>query len=108
MCARAAGLPPAAPDATITMVTDLGTLSPSYITFPEAEGNVMLRPSLTNGVPTPQVSRQPDTTPIAAIYARVSTTDQADKGYSLPTQLETCQAMAQQEGYTVPESHVFV
>src|SRR5262252_4774392 len=45
---------------------------------------------------------------IAAIYARVSTTDQADKGYSLPTQLEACQAMAQQEGYTVPESHVFV
>src|SRR5499427_9954879 len=45
---------------------------------------------------------------IAAIYARVSTTDQADKGYSLPTQLEACQAMAQQEGYIVPDTHVFV
>jgi site-specific DNA recombinase len=45
---------------------------------------------------------------MAAIYARVSTTDQADKGYSLPTQLEACQTMAQQEGYTVPDSHFFV
>ena len=44
----------------------------------------------------------------AAIYARVSTTDQADKGYSLPTQIDACQRLAQQEGYTVPESHVFV
>jgi site-specific DNA recombinase len=46
--------------------------------------------------------------PIAAVYARVSTTDQADRGYSLPTQVEACQAMAQQEGYTVPESYTFV
>ena len=45
---------------------------------------------------------------IAAIYTRVSTTEQADKGYSLPTQLDACQALARQEGYTVPESHVFV
>ena len=45
---------------------------------------------------------------LAAIYARVSTTDQADKGYSLPTQIEACQRLAQQEGYTVPESHIFV
>src|SRR6266567_4999279 len=45
---------------------------------------------------------------LAAIYARVSTTDQADKGYSLPTQLEACQAMARQEGYAVPDTHVFV
>jgi site-specific DNA recombinase len=45
---------------------------------------------------------------IAAIYARVSTKDQADKGYSLPTQIEACRALAQREGYTVPESHVFV
>src|SRR5438309_305251 len=45
---------------------------------------------------------------IAAIYARVSTTDQADKGYSLPTQIEACQRFAQQKGYTVPESHIFV
>ena len=44
----------------------------------------------------------------AAIYARVSTTDQADKGYSLPTQIDACQRLAHQEGYTVPESHLFV
>src|SRR5215471_2732795 len=51
----------------------------------------------------------PSTAPrLAAIYARVSTADQADKGYSLPTQIEACQAMAQQEGYTVPNTHVFV
>ena len=46
---------------------------------------------LANGLPTQQVSRQTDTPQLAAIYARVSTTEQADKGYSLPTQLEACQ-----------------
>src|SRR5262245_26127083 len=51
---------------------------------------------------------KPTTQKIAAIYARVSTKDQADRGYSLPTQLEACQTMAQQEGYTVPDTHVFV
>jgi site-specific DNA recombinase len=63
---------------------------------------------LANGIPTQQGSRQTDTPKIAAIYARVSTTDQADKGYSLPTQIDACQRLAQQYGYTVPESHVFV
>jgi len=38
----------------------------------------------------------------------VSTTDQADKGYSLPTQIEACRSLAQHEGYTVQESHIFV
>jgi site-specific DNA recombinase len=38
---------------------------------------------------------------LAAIYARVSTTDQADKGYSLPTQIEACREFARREGYTV-------
>ena len=45
---------------------------------------------------------------IAAIYARVSTTEQADKGYSLPTQIEACLAWADREGYAVPESHRYV
>ena len=63
---------------------------------------------LANGTPAQQASRQADTQKIAAIYARVSTTDQADKGYSLPTQIEACLALAQQEAYTVPETHIFV
>jgi site-specific DNA recombinase len=50
----------------------------------------------------------PVTQRIAAIYARVSTTDQADKGYSLPTQIEACLAWADREGYAVPESHRYV
>lgn len=36
----------------------------------------------------------------AAIYSRVSTDEQA-KGYSLKTQIEACQAYAQERGYTV-------
>ena len=71
----------------------------------------MSKPIVTNGK-TPQQAPTPHALHtagrLAAIYARVSTTEQADKGYSLPTQLEACQAMARQEGYTVPESHVFV
>src|SRR5262249_38715835 len=46
--------------------------------------------------------------PLGTIYARVSTSEQADRGFSLPTQIEACQAMARQEGYTVPDTHVFV
>jgi site-specific DNA recombinase len=44
---------------------------------------------------------------LAAIYARVSTEDQG-KGYSIPTQIEACQRLAQQEGYLTPDSHIFV
>jgi site-specific DNA recombinase len=44
---------------------------------------------------------------IAAIYARVSSEDQA-RGYSIPTQIEACQALAQREGYAVPDGHIFV
>ena len=44
---------------------------------------------------------------IAAVYARVSTADQADRGFSLPTQIDACQAMAQQEVYHVPQEHMF-
>jgi len=43
----------------------------------------------------------------AAIYARVSTEDQG-KGFSIPTQLEACQKLAEREGYTVPETFVLV
>ncbi len=46
------------------------------------------------------------TTPhYAAIYARVSTEDQG-KGFSIPTQLEACQKLAQRDGYTVPEAYI--
>src|SRR5215471_13722150 len=62
---------------------------------------------VANGIPTQQVSRPTDTPKLAAIYARVSTEDQG-KGYSIPTQIEACQRLAQQEGYSVPESHIFV
>ena len=68
----------------------------------------MSKPIVANHVHTSQGPSQTAIPKMAAIYARVSTTDQADKGYSLPTQLDACQAMAQQEGYTVPDSHVFV
>ncbi|MBN1665955.1 MAG: recombinase family protein [Anaerolineales bacterium] len=37
----------------------------------------------------------------AICYARVSTDEQAEKGYSLPSQLEACQLYAQQNGFTV-------
>jgi site-specific DNA recombinase len=43
----------------------------------------------------------------AAIYARVSTDDQV-KGFSIPTQLEACQKLASEQGYTTSEAHVFV
>lgn len=61
-----------------------------------------------NGKAAKQALSQSDPPNLAAVYARVSTTDQADKGYSLPTQIQACQALAQQEGYSVPDSHVFV
>jgi predicted site-specific integrase-resolvase len=51
----------------------------------------------TSSVPHTAVPRQ-SSEKCAAIYARVSTTDQADQGYCLPAQIEACQAMAQQEG----------
>jgi site-specific DNA recombinase len=35
----------------------------------------------------------------APIYARVSTKDQKDCGYSLPTQIEACAAYATERGY---------
>lgn len=37
----------------------------------------------------------------AAIYTRVSTDDQADKGYSLPSQLDGCRQYIEQLGYAV-------
>ena len=57
---------------------------------------------------TSQGAPMPATQQIGAVYARVSTTEQADKGYSLPTQIEACLDLAQREGYTVPDTHVFV
>jgi site-specific DNA recombinase len=45
--------------------------------------------------------------PYAAIHARVSTEDQG-KGFSLPTQIEACQKLAEREGYVVSETSVLV
>jgi DNA invertase Pin-like site-specific DNA recombinase len=50
------------------------------------------------------VSRLPDSG-YAAIYTRVSTEDQG-KGFSIPTQIEACQKLAEREAYTVIESHL--
>jgi site-specific DNA recombinase len=36
-----------------------------------------------------------------AIYSRVSTDDQAEKGYSLPSQIDACRLFAEKLGYTV-------
>src|SRR5262245_55070345 len=43
----------------------------------------------------------------AAIYARVSAEDQG-KGFSIPTQIEACQKLADREGYTVAGTSVLV
>jgi site-specific DNA recombinase len=43
----------------------------------------------------------------AAIYARVSTEDQG-KGFSIPTQIEACQKLAEREGYAVPQTYVLI
>src|SRR5437870_2896729 len=69
----------------------------------------MSRLRVPHGKPQRQASSSPraDQVP-AAIYARVSTQDQADKGFSLPTQIEACLALAQRAGYAVPETHIFV
>jgi site-specific DNA recombinase len=37
----------------------------------------------------------------AATYSRVSTDDQADRGYSLPSQIEACHKYAESLGYSV-------
>ena len=62
---------------------------------------------LVSSVPNNSASRQ-SLDKCAAIYARVSTKDQADNGYSLPKQVQACLKLAHQEGYTVPDTHVFV
>jgi DNA invertase Pin-like site-specific DNA recombinase len=41
----------------------------------------------------------------AAIYARVSTEDQG-KGFSLPTEIEACQKLADHEGFPVIERYL--
>jgi site-specific DNA recombinase len=46
--------------------------------------------------------------PIAAIYCRVSTTDQKDNGTSLETQVETALAKAAEMGCTVPEEYIIL
>jgi site-specific DNA recombinase len=44
---------------------------------------------------------------LAAIYARVSTEDQG-KGFSIPTQIEAGQKLADREGYSVPDANVLI
>jgi len=43
---------------------------------------------------------------VACIYARVSTQDQSERGFSLPTQIAACQELASQHGYSVPPAYV--
>src|SRR5438105_2060659 len=45
---------------------------------------------------------------VAAVYCRVSTTDQKDEGTSLDTQRDACLAHAQQLGYDVPPELIFL
>jgi site-specific DNA recombinase len=59
--------------------------------------------SRTNAQPMPAPSDRRH----AAVDARVSTDDQG-KGFSIPTQIEAYQKLAEREGYTVPKSHVLV
>jgi site-specific DNA recombinase len=42
----------------------------------------------------------------AVINVRVSTKEQAEKGYSIPSQLEACRKYAQEHGYTVVEETI--
>jgi site-specific DNA recombinase len=44
---------------------------------------------------------------IAAIYAHVSTDDQS-KGFSIPTQIDSCHTLAEHEGYAIPEGYLLV
>lgn len=54
----------------------------------------------TSSLPHTAIPRQ-SLEKYAAVYARVSTAEQADKGYSLPTQIEACLAFAEREGYVI-------
>ena len=46
--------------------------------------------------------------PLAAVYARVSTDDQADHGASLPSQVAAAKALAEAEGYRVPDDLIYM
>jgi site-specific DNA recombinase len=46
---------------------------------------------------------EPDENRRAVIYARVSTDEQAAKGYSLPTQIEACEKYARDHGFEVAD-----
>jgi DNA invertase Pin-like site-specific DNA recombinase len=54
------------------------------------------------------MSRRSTTRPVAAVYARVSTVDQAGPGkISLERQVEECVRLAELQGYAVPEELIF-
>ena len=42
----------------------------------------------------------------AVIYARVSTDEQAEKGYSLPHQINECRRYAQNHGFAVAQEFI--
>jgi site-specific DNA recombinase len=62
---------------------------------------------VANGHGLKQTTYQTDPPKVAAIYVRVSTEDQG-KGYSIPTQIEACQALATHDGYAMPEGYVLI
>ena len=50
---------------------------------------------------TPEEAPSPDEHKRAVLYARVSTDEQAEHGYSLQTQIEACQRYAESHGLSV-------
>ena len=42
----------------------------------------------------------------AVIYIRVSTEEQAKHGFSIETQLKTCQEFAERQGYTIVQTFI--
>ena len=67
----------------------------------------MPKPIVANGILVQQAAPPERHAKNCRIYGRVSTKEQDDRGYALPDQLAACQSMAHQDGYRVPDTHVF-